>query len=83
MQSSTLSIRKSVFFVLNGALLLLSAMVFFLYRDKNGVQQQNRELIIRNDSILSVNILLTDSVKQKTMPAPTLKNTMTNVKKRK
>ena len=37
-------------------------------------QQKNRELIIQNDSIMSVNIALTDSVKKTNLSAFPKKN---------
>jgi hypothetical protein len=58
------------------ALLLLTGIIFllvlvsgFLYQQKRFYQQQNRELIIRNDSVLSVNIELKNALEQK--PADT------------
>lgn len=83
MQSASFAIRKSAFFLLNGALVLLSALVFFLYRDKRLVQQQNRKLIIQNDSIMSVNIMLADSVKQRPLPALIQEASLTKARKEK
>lgn len=68
MQQASVAIRKPLFFLLNCIVLLLCVLVIFLYREKKTVQQQNRELIIQNDSIMSVNIVLTDSVKQDPLP---------------
>lgn len=81
MQSASFAIRKSAFFLLKGALILLSALVFLLYRDKQIVQQQNRELIIQNDSIMSVNIMLADSVKQRPIPAVIQQASLTKARK--
>lgn len=83
MQSHSFAIRRPVFFLLNGALLLLCALVFCLYRDKKVMQRQNRELIIQNESLLSVNIILGDSVKQKAVPAHDQNPSFTNEEKEK
>jgi cell division septal protein FtsQ len=45
------------------ALLLVVALIF--YFEKRAYQMQNRELLIQNDSILSVNIELKKSLEQK------------------
>gem|GEM_PF-4236190 len=64
-----LTIRKPFFFVLAGAFLLSVILLGFLLTDRNSVQAQNRYLILKNDSIMSVNILLADSLKQRSMDA--------------
>jgi hypothetical protein len=65
MTSSFFAVKKPVFFLLSGALVVFCLATGFLYRQKQVVLEQNRQLIIRNDSIMSVNILLNDSLQQK------------------
>ena len=51
--------------MLGGILVLLLITTGFLYKEKRTFEEQNRRLIIQNDSIMAVNILLNDSLKQK------------------
>ena len=71
MRGQSIVLRKPVFLLLLAGILALSFLSGFLYKQKNGVQEHNRQLIIQNDSILSVNILLKDSLKQKPLPTAT------------
>lgn len=43
---------------------MLIILSFFIHHEKRITQEQNRQLIMQNDSILSVNIILYDSVAQ-------------------
>jgi hypothetical protein len=52
-----------------GALLALAIAFGFLYRQNRVYQQKNKNLIIQNDSILSVNIELTKALQQRAVPA--------------
>ena len=65
MQKALFSKREPQFLLMTGVLLLLFIISGFMYQQKRSLQQQNRQLIIENDSIRSVNILLEDSVKQR------------------
>ena len=65
MKKASLMIRKPVFFLMNGAILILCFISGILYTEKQSVQKRNRQLIIKNDSIMSVNIVLSDSLKKK------------------
>ena len=65
MRVPSYSISKPIFFLLSGGLLILAGLSGFFYQEKRVVQEQNRLLIIQNDSIMSVNILLNDSMRQK------------------
>jgi hypothetical protein len=65
MRGSSFSISKPIFFLLSGGLITLGALTGFFYKEKRMMQEQNRLLIIQNDSIMSVNILLNDSIRQK------------------
>ncbi len=69
MQGQLYLFKKPVFLLLIAAILALSITSGFLYTEKHSVQELNRQLIIQNDSILSVNILLKDSLKGKPIPA--------------
>jgi hypothetical protein len=64
MKQAAFIIRKPVFFLMNGAILLLCFISGLLYSEKKCIQHENRQLIIQNDSIMSVNIVLADSLKQ-------------------
>jgi cbb3-type cytochrome oxidase subunit 3 len=73
MEQTAFMIRKPVFFLMSGAILFLCFIAGFLYTEKKSFQQENRQLIIENDSIMSVNIVLVDSLKQKAL-LPVQKN---------
>jgi hypothetical protein len=75
MKAFSLTIRTPVVLLFSGILLLLSLSTGLLYKEKKTFQEKNRELIIQNDSIMSVNILLTDSLRQK-LPGYFLKKTL-------
>ena len=67
MKRTSFIIKKPLFFLMNGAILFLCFIAGILYSEKATVQKQNRQLIIKNDSIMSVNIVLADSLKQKSV----------------
>jgi hypothetical protein len=48
-----------------GGLLFFCVATGFLYKEKQSLQEQTRQLIIQNDSVMSVNILLMDSIQRK------------------
>ncbi|HEU4633489.1 MAG TPA: hypothetical protein VFS22_05870 [Flavisolibacter sp.] len=56
---------RQVFLLLTGIIFILVVLSGFLYQQKRFYQQQNRELIIQNDSVLSVNIELQNALEQK------------------
>ena len=70
MKAASLEIRKSVLFLLTGAVIVLCIVTGFLYSVKRVVQEENRMLIIQNDSIMSANIVLKDSLRQKLPGTP-------------
>jgi CHASE3 domain sensor protein len=55
---------RPAFLLLTGIIFILVIISGFLYQQKKFYQQQNRELIIQNDSVLSVNIELQNALKQ-------------------
>ena len=64
MVAPSIIMKRTVFFLGIGLMILLATAVVFLYKETKAVQVQNRQLIIQNDSIISVNILLADSIKR-------------------
>ena len=67
MKYSAVSIhRSSVYLLCAGSFVLLLLSGFF-YREKQRIQEENKQLILKNDSISSVNILLSDSIKKQPM----------------
>jgi hypothetical protein len=58
-------ISKTLFFSVVGTAILLLLATAFLIKEKNSVQEKTRQLIIQNDSVMSVNIVLSDSLKGK------------------
>jgi hypothetical protein len=65
MKATSFMIRKPFSFLLIGSVILLGFFTGFLYKERKTIQEHNRQLIIQNDSIISVNILLADSLRQK------------------
>jgi predicted PurR-regulated permease PerM len=58
-------IRKSVFVSLIGTVIALCVCTVFLLKGKAKFKDQARQLIIQNDSIMSANIVLMDSLKNR------------------
>jgi uncharacterized membrane protein YciS (DUF1049 family) len=65
MSAPSYTISKPLFLLLSAGLVSLGVLTGFFYQEKQTIQEQNRQLIIQNDSIISVNILLNDSIRQK------------------
>jgi cytochrome c biogenesis factor len=65
MNASAITIGKPFFLLLTGIFILLAILVAFIIMERNSIGAQNRYLILKNDSIMSVNILLSDSLKQR------------------
>lgn len=55
---------RPVLLLLTGIIFILVIISGFLYQQKRFYQQQNRDLIIQNDSVLSVNIELQNALEQ-------------------
>jgi len=64
--SAVLIQRPSVYLLYAGSFFLLLVSGFF-YREKRRIQEENKQLILKNDSISSVNILLADSLRKQPM----------------
>lgn len=62
-------IRKSLFVSLVGTVIALCVSTVFLLTEKAKFQDQARQVIIQNDSIMAANIVLTDSLRKKTKPS--------------
>jgi hypothetical protein len=56
---------KIIFFVLLVCFVVLSTMSGYLYRENKKYQYENRRLIVVNDSVLSENLELKNSLLQK------------------
>jgi len=56
---------KIIFFVLLVCFVVLSTMSGYLYQENKKYQYQNRRLIVVNDSVLSENLELKNSLLQK------------------
>ena len=69
MQAS-LFIRKSLFVSIVSTAIALLLCTIFLFREKGKMESQARQLIIQNDSIMSANIVLTDSLKKAALTEP-------------
>lgn len=63
-------IRKSLFVSLISTVVALCVCTVFLLKEKTKFQHQARQLIIQNDSIMSANIVLMDSLKKRQRPLP-------------
>ena len=57
--------KKIIIYLFAGMLAILVIATGFLYQQKTFFQKQNRELIIQNDSIVGVNINLTNALETK------------------
>ena len=51
---------------LSAIVILLAAITTGLYYSGKGYKNQNRELVLRNDSIMAVNIVLTNALRSLT-----------------
>lgn len=58
---------STIFYLLTGIILTLLLISGCLYHQKKAFQQQNRELIIQNDSIIAVNIKLQNALQLKSV----------------
>ncbi|MFT3910445.1 MAG: hypothetical protein QM737_13555 [Ferruginibacter sp.] len=54
--------KKSIVYLLSGLLVVLVFTTGYFYKQSKCYQKHNRELIIQNDSIIGVNINLTDEL---------------------
>jgi hypothetical protein len=63
------SFTSIMLIILSGIVITLSATTGYLYRQNKHFQSEQRELIIQNDSIISVNIKLTQALETKSGPA--------------
>ena len=61
-------------FALAATVLVLTFAAALLYQQKNKVQSHNRVLILQNDSILSENIQLKNSLLQQEIKSPGKRN---------
>lgn len=59
-----ITIMKRTFITLTGIIMLLIIVCGCLYKQNRTYRQENRRLIIENDSIMSVNIELSNKVKK-------------------
>ena len=56
-------VSKTLVLITLGAVLLLLFTTGFLVKERSVMQEQTRQLIIQNDSVMSVNLVLSDSLK--------------------
>jgi len=60
------SLKPILVYSLSAIIILLVAITTGLYQSRKGYKDQNRELILRNDSIMAANIVLTNAVRSLT-----------------
>ena len=60
-----LYVSKTMFLIAIGAVCLLVFATGFLMKERRSMQEQTRHLIIQNDSVMSVNLVLSDSLKKR------------------
>ena len=63
--------RSGLLCFLVALIIVLTGVSLFYYRQNQNYRRQNEELIIRNDSVLSVNIELRNALLQKILPGKT------------
>jgi CHASE3 domain sensor protein len=64
MKQSSAFTKPLVFFTFGGLLVILLFVSGLLFHQNNVYRQENRELIIENDSVISVNIELRESLEK-------------------
>jgi len=67
-----IKLRSAVLFILIGGVIILTGATGFLYRQNKLYQKKNRELILKNDSVLSVNIELMNALQQRPVKKPSV-----------
>ena len=68
-----------IIYLLGSIVVVLSFAALFLYRQQTSMVQENRFLILQNDSILSENIELKNQLLQKQTALPVKKQSLTSV----